>query len=69
MTKNNPIKKVLITQVDNGFVMKIDLNSIDRIEFVETSMEGILLLLYRLQETIRERSERAKRESPKGQKK
>lgn len=50
-----PLKKILIQRVDNGFTIKIESEPFDKFEFVETTMEGVLIILFKLQQTIQER--------------
>lgn len=60
------ITKCTIRAVTNGYSMAVEFASHEKYEFVETSMEGILLLLYKLQAGIREN---AKQPTKKGSKK
>lgn len=50
-----PLKKILIQRVDNGFTIKIESEPFEKLEFVETTMEGVLIILFKLQQTIQER--------------
>lgn len=50
-----PLKKILIQRVDNGFTIKIESEPFEKFEFVETTMEGVLIILFKLQQTIQER--------------
>lgn len=54
------IKKANIKQVDNGYTLIVELESFEKFEFVETTMEGILIILYKLQALVREREANAK---------
>jgi len=52
-----PLKKIVIQRVDNGFTIKIDSEPYEKFEFVETTMEGALIILFKLQQEIQKRQE------------
>lgn len=58
------IKKCTIRQVDNGYAMVIESTAFEKFEFVDTSLEGILFILYQVQAEIRKR-ENQENEKPK----
>ena len=62
--KNQMIKKCTIRQVDNGYAMVIESTAFEKFEFVDTSLEGILFILYQVQAEIRKR-ENQENEKPK----
>lgn len=52
------INKCTIQLVTNGYKMMIEFEGSEKYEFVESTMEGVLLILYKLQAEIRETSKK-----------
>ncbi len=60
------INRCTIQSVTNGYKMMIEFEGSEKYEFVESTMEGVLLILYKFQAEIRETS---KKPTKKGSKK